>query len=209
MNVLDLEQRDIELQLQEIQLKRRVLAIEREKLENEFESTTVTVSVNTDDLDIEELKEKLNAPEVNEHSFDPRVNCKCTIEPVSRAMYLHYSKSAKENIMKILGVTPEGCILVNHSNNSSIISKKYNIRSMKWIKTHLPKWAKLQKTQMYFWVNIAAKYSRKFLEGDSISRTTIEKLCYLVDSGKMDKWFDEYEVLKNHGAQQLQLEECK
>ena len=195
MNVLDLEQQDIELQLQEIQLKRRVLAIEREKLENEFKST---------------ISEKLNGSEDNEPSLPPRINARCVIEPVdAKSMYLHYSKSAKENIMKILGVTPEGCILVNHSNNSSIISKKYNVRSMKWIKDNLPKWAKLQKTQMYFWVNIAAKYSRKFLEGDSISRTTIEKLCYLVDSGKMDKWFDEYEVLKNHGAQQLQLEECK
>ena len=201
MNVLDLEQQDIELQLQEIQLKRRALAIEREKLENE---TSITLNVNNDNVDFE----KLNELKEEADCTDP-ISCRCAIEPVSRAMYLHYSKSAKENVMKILGVTPEGCILVNHSNNSSIISKKYNIRSMKWIKHHLPKWAKLQKTQMYFWVNIAAKYSRKFLEGDSISRTTIEKLCYIVDSGKMDKWFDEYEVLKNHGAQQLQLEECK
>lgn len=194
MNVLDLEQQDIELQLQEIQLKRRVLAIEREKLENEFNSTL----------------SEINESEDREYPLSTKpLNARCVIDPVdAKSMYLHYSKSAKENIMKILGVTPEGCILVNHSNNSSIISKKYNIRSMKWIKANLPKWAKLQKTQMYFWVNIAAKYSRKFLEGDSISRTTIEKLCYLVDSGKMDKWFDEYNHLKNNVAQsQLQLEE--
>ena len=106
--------------------------------------------------------------------------------------------------MKIVNVTEDGCILIRRGEDS-IISKKYNIRTLKWLKDNLSKWVIQQKTESHFWDKIARKYSHRFLEGDKISRTTIEKLCYLVDSGKMDKWFDEYDSLKNHGQSQLKI----
>ena len=196
--ILDLEEQDIELQLQEIQLKRRMVEIERKKLK---ESKTHKVK---------EPKVNLGTAIGNLGAVISNTMGAMTYSPTpAEQLHLHYSKSAKESVMKIAGVTPEGCILVAHGSNSSNISKKYNVRSMKGIRDNLPKWSKRQKTQSHFWTNIAAKYSRKFFDNDSISRTTIEKLCYLVDSGMMDKWFDEYDHLKNQGAQsQLQLEEC-
>lgn len=188
--ILELEQQDIELQLEEIQLKRRMVEIEREKL-NESRIQK-----------IEEPKVSLGQAIGNVGAVISNAMGAVSYAPTPvNHLHLHYSKSAKESVMKIAGVTPEGCILVSHGTNSSNISKKYNVRSMRWIRDNLPKWSKLQKTQSHFWTNIAAKYSRKFFDNDSISRTTIEKLCYLVDSGMMDKWFEEYEIMKNHGAQ--------
>ena len=174
--MLELEQQDIELQLQEIQLKRRALEIEREKL-------------------VEKVEPVIGPPVL--------ARARCVIDPIVRDehLHLHYSKSAKESVMTIVGVTHEGCILVQNGNNSGAISRKYNVRSMKWLRDNLSRWSKKQKVQSHFWTNIAAKYSRKFLEGDSISRTTVEKLCYLVDSGRMEKWFDEYDHLRSNCAQ--------
>lgn len=185
-SILDLEQRDIELQLQEIQLKRRMVEIEREKLEEDEMKSDVE---DDSPRGMEAVKVALE----NVDNVVPRI--------LDANLHLHYSKSTKETLMTIKGVTSEGCILVKGKNNSEMISKKYNIRSLKWIQGNLARWSKQQKLHPHFWTNIAARYSRKFLEGDSISRTTIEKLCYLVDSGIMNPWFEEYDHLKGYGAQ--------
>lgn len=185
VSIFDLEQQDIELQLMEIQLKRRSLAIEREKLESE----KVTLAT---------VREKM--PVYSE----PVGHCRC--DPVPRIiednhLCLHYSKSAKESLMTIADVTSEGCILIKASNDCEVISKKYNMRSLRWLKDNLKHWSKKQKKESHFWDKIARKYSKRFLEGDTISRTTVEKLCYLVDSGMMDYWFDEWAMLKSHDGQ--------
>ena len=76
------------------------------------------------------------------------------------------------------------------------------MRTLSWIKQKLPVWVNLQREGSYFWDKIADKYSRKFLpKRESISRTTVEKLCYLVDSGKADVWFEKYAYLKGKGKQ--------
>ena len=66
----------------------------------------------------------------------------------------------------------------------------------------LPVWVNIQRDESHFWRRLAVKYSRKFLgNGESISHTTMEKLCYIVDSGKVDVWFDEYDSLRGLGKQ--------
>lgn len=196
MNVLDLEQQDIELQLQEIQLKRRMVEIEREKLEkskspaNEGDGLNFTQNFGNA---LGHISDVLNSNLGYKSKPVPGI--------LDENLHLHYSNSAKETVMTIVDVTHEGCILVQNGSNASMISRKYNIRSLKWLRNNLSNWSKKQKTESHFWTNIAAKYSRKFLEGDSISRTTIEKLCYLVDSGKMDVWFDKYDVLRSVDGQ--------
>ena len=73
---------------------------------------------------------------------------------------------------------------------------------MSWIRQKLPSWVNAQREENYFWDKLAGKYSRKFLpKGESISRTTMEKLCYMVDSGKADEWFEKYDYLKHKGKQ--------
>ncbi len=201
-SILDLEQQDIELQLREIELKRRALAIKREKLEKEHPPSKgfrIPAHFFTED-DFEDN----TRPSLNNLTLSRGQREKVHVAPEDVQLRLHYSRSAKETLMKIVNVTEDGCILIRRGEDS-IISKKYNIRTLKWLKDNLSKWVIQQKTESHFWDKIARKYSHRFLEGDKISRTTIEKLCYLVDSGKMDKWFDEYDSLKNHGQSQLKI----
>ncbi|WP_458454154.1 hypothetical protein [Methanobrevibacter sp.] len=168
--ILELEQKDIELQLMEIQLKRKQLELEREKLNQED-------------------SRKEDSPE------DRRTAHK-------RGLYLHYSNYVKDNYVKIADVCPDGSILISHGRDACTISKKYSMKTLAWIKQKLPYWVNTQREGSYFWDKIADKYSRKFLpKGESISRTTMEKLCYLVDSGEAEAWFDKYDSLKGRGKQ--------
>lgn len=119
-----------------------------------------------------------------------------------RKEYLHYSRYIKENVMRIADVCPDGSILISHGGNSRTVSKKYSMRTLSWIRQKLPSWVNAQREENYFWDKLAGKYSRKFLpKGESISRTTMEKLCYMVDSGKADEWFEKYDYLKHKGKQ--------
>ena len=118
-----------------------------------------------------------------------------------RKEYLHYSRYVKENVMRIADVCPDGSILIHHSGDSCTVSKKYSMRTLLWIKQKLPSWSSMQREESHFWRKLAAKYSRKFLKGDTISHTTMEKLCYLVDSGEADVWFEKYASMKGMGKQ--------
>lgn len=182
-SILELEQQDIELQLREIELKRRSIEIEREKLEQE---------------------EKDNVSKV--FMKPQHVNAHCVSYP-ERDLYLHYSKSTRENLMTIVNINSKGAVMIKGCNDSEILAKKYNMRSLSWIKSNLSKWSTKQKMESHFWESIARKYSKCFLEDDSISRTTIEKLCYLIDSGKMNYWFNKWEAIKAFdGQSQLKIQ---
>lgn len=163
--LLELEQRDIELRLEEISLKRRQVEIEREQLADK--------------------KAPVDAP---------------IVKPITRAICLHYSDYVQDNHMRIADVCPDGSIMIHHGKDSCTVSKKYSMRTLIWIKQKLPSWSSMQREESHFWRKLAAKYSRKFLKGDTISHTTMEKLCYLVDSGKMDVWFEKYSKSKRDHA---------
>ena len=76
------------------------------------------------------------------------------------------------------------------------------MKSLTWIKQKLPHWVNSQREETHFWTKLATRYSRKFLpSGETISHTTMEKLCYIVDSGKAEVWFDKYDSLKGKGRQ--------
>ena len=116
--------------------------------------------------------------------------------------HLIYSKHVQENHMKIADICPDGSILISHGGNSRTVSKKYSMRTLSWIRQKLPSWVNAQREENYFWDKLAGKYTRKFLpKGESISRTTMERLCYLVDSGEADVWFEKYGSLKGMGKQ--------
>ena len=119
-----------------------------------------------------------------------------------RKEYLHYSRYVKENVMRIADVCPDGSILIPHSGDSCTVSKKYSMKTLSWIRQKLPVWVNAQRDETHFWDKLAGRYSRKFLsKGESISRTTMEKLCYLVDSGAADVLFEKYDYLKHKGKQ--------
>ena len=169
--LLDLEQRDIELRLEEISLKRRQLEIEREQLVN-----------------------------VNQRPAGVGIDQVSSADDVE--LYLHYSNYAMETHMRIAGVGPDGSIMIYRGENARVVSKKYSMKSLYWIKQMLPVWVNIQRDESHFWRRLAVKYSRRFLcNGESISHTTMEKLCYIVDSGKVDVWFDEYDSLRGWGKQ--------
>ncbi|WP_296875486.1 hypothetical protein [uncultured Methanobrevibacter sp.] len=174
--ILELEQQDIELQLRAIQLKRKQLEIEREKLNKKYSKPKA---------------------EDNPKSFN-----NLTIPHKKEELYLHYSNYVKDNHINITDVCPDGSIMIRHGKDSCTISKKYSMRSLSWIKQKLPVWVNLQRETNHFWDKIANKYSRKFLpKGESISRTTMKKLCYFVDSGNAEVWFEKYDYLKGKGKQ--------
>ena len=167
-SILDLEQQDIELQLQEISLKRRMVEIEREK-----------------------LNKKRDAP-VRPYP----------IETAERQLKLHYSNSTCENPLHIEDVCADGSVLIRHGKDSVTVSKKYSLRTLYWIQQNLKKWSYRQHEEHKFWHKIASVYSRRFLpSGDKISHTTMQKLCYFVDSGKADVWFEKYDALNVKGRQ--------
>lgn len=175
--IIELEQQDIELQLMEIQLKRKQLELEREKLNKKEEKSSKT-------------DEKMVFNNLN-YSVDRK-----------SALHLHYTKYVKNNPIRIADVCPNGSILISHGRDSCTVSKKYSMKTLSWIKQNLPYWVTLQREGSYFWEKLADKYSKKFLpNGESISRTTMKKLCYLVDSGKADVWFEKYNDLKGKGKQ--------
>ena len=165
--ILELEQQDIELQLQEIQLKRKLNQMEREKItKNELNkalkenpngiiTTDVTMSINT--------------------------------------LFLHYSKSAMAGIPRIADVCPDGSIKIYGKQDSEMISKKYSMKSLLWIRGNLHKWSDKQKETTGFFKLLAEKYTKRFVK---ISHITMESLCYLVDSGKADVWFRKYDEFK-------------
>lgn len=163
MNCIELEQEDIQLELREIQLKRRLNEIEREKMKNR----------------------SIDAAPKDDKNLEVSV------------LQLHYSEKVDKNIMRIADVGKDGVIFIKGKKDSVICAKKYSIKSLRWIQSNLEKWSSIQRKESNFFAGIAKKYSNRFLDGDSISRTTMEKLCYLVDSGEMDKWFDKFEGLKS------------
>lgn len=160
-----LEKEDLELQLQEIEVKRRLNKLEREKIMK---------------------KELINTIE--------ETHASSMIIPTVTQLHLHYSKSAIEGIPRIADVCPDGSIKIYGKKDSEIISKKYSIRSLLWIRSNLPKWGNKQRETIGFFRVLAERYSKRFVK---ISHITIESLCYLVDSGKADEWFDKYELLKS------------
>lgn len=116
---------------------------------------------------------------------------------VGKELHLHYSNSVKENHMRIADVCPDGSIMIRHGKDTVTISKKYSLKTLYWIKQKLPSWIVMQRKESNFWMKLASKYSRRFLNGDTISHTTMEKLCYIVDSGEVDVWFEKYEGFKD------------
>ena len=167
--ILELEQQDIELQLQEIQLKRKLNQMEREKItENE-------------------LKKAIETPTSGVIITDATL----TITP---QLHLHYSKSARENIPRIADVCPDGSIKIYGKNDAEIFTKKYSMKSLLWIRGNLEKWSPMQRETTGFWKLISEKYSKRFV---NISKTTVESLCYFVDSGAADEWFEKYEMMKS------------
>ena len=165
----------LELEQQDIELQLRGIQLKRRALEIE--------------------REKLN----NEGNQQVPVRVEQSVVPT---LYLHYSDYVKDNHMSIEDVCRDGSILVRHGKNSCTVSKKYSMRTLLWIRQKLPSWVNAQREENHFWDKLADKYSRKFLSnGESISRTTMKKLCFLVDSGKADVWFDKYDSLKGNGKQ--------
>lgn len=123
-----------------------------------------------------------------------------TIEP---KLCLTYSKVNIENIMRIADVCPDGSLKIYARNNSTIFAKKYTINTLLWIRKNLGKWSVKQKQESNFFKNIAEQYSRRF--GESVSRTTMEKLCYVVDSGKADEFFEKYDNLRSAKQSTLKI----
>lgn len=164
----------LELEQREIELKLEEISLKRRQVE----------------IEREKLNNKQNVS-VEEH----RVSEKST------SMYLHYSNSVQENHMKIADVCPDGSVLIHHGKKSVTISKKYSLRTFYWIKQMLPSWSYKQREESNFWRKLAVKYSKRFLKDDTISHVTMEKLCYLVDSGEVDVWFEKYNSLKGKGRQ--------
>lgn len=113
-------------------------------------------------------------------------------------VYLHYSKSAMEKNIRIHDVCTDGTIYILGKNDAPIQTRKYTMRSLSWLKRKLPKFAEKQKYESNIWGTIAEMYSKQFTP---ISRTTIEQLCYFVDSGKCDFWFDKWNSLKDNDVQ--------
>lgn len=164
-SIVELEQEDIELQLMEIGLKRKLNEIKRKRLEK---------NLNT-------------RKSIMDHA-----------KPIPRKQtVLYYNQSAVNKAMRIADVNEDGCILIYGKKESKIIAKKYNMRTLYWIKEKLPTFERRQKIERNFWGNLADHYSKKFLDkNDSLSKVTMEKLCYLVDSGKADVWFEKWFELK-------------
>ena len=175
--ILELDQKDIELELREIQLKRKLNQIAREKI--------------------------LTATSKEEHSSKLVENCNLSeAMPVSRQLYLHYSKSAMASIPRIADVCPDGSIKIYAKYDTPIITKKYSMNSLIWIRGNLPKWSDKQKETTGFFKLLARKYSTRFVK---ISHSTMESLCYLVDSGNVDPWFEKYGELKRGKQSTLKI----
>lgn len=169
MNALEFKKRELELRLEEIQVKRELNELELNELEACIHETQeVSVSNNNDRIDVP------HAP-----------------------LFLTYSQSSVSNVMRIANVYRDGSLSIFGKHNSKICPKKYNVKTLKWLKKKLPELARQQKTTHNFYDKLAERYSKKFLDHDSICRTTMEKLCYLVDSGLMDHWFVKYDDLKD------------
>lgn len=167
--ILELEQQDIELQLQEIQLKRKLNQMEREKITNN----------------------KLKKALIESPSKAINIEKPITVAP---SLHLHYCKSAVEAIPRIADVCPDGSIKIYGKNNAEILTKKYSMKSLLWIKKNLEKWSNQQRKTTGFFRLLSEKYSKRFVK---ISKTTMESLCYFVDSGAADKWFNNYEMMKS------------
>lgn len=166
-------------------------------------STILELEQQDIDLQLQEIQLKRRQLEIERERLNQKevVGFKASLK-IKRNCYLHYSNYVKDNHMKIADVCPDGSILIHHGNNSCTVSKKYSMKSLSWIKQKLPYWVNSQREGTNFWAKLAGKYSRKFLpNGETISHTTMEKLCFLVDSGKADVWFEKYDHLKGKGKQ--------
>lgn len=113
-------------------------------------------------------------------------------------LYLHYSRSAMEKNIRIHDVCADGTIYILGKNDAVIQTHKYTMRSLSWLKRKLPKFAEKQKHESNIWGTIAEMYSKQFTQ---ISRTTIEQLCFFVDSGNCDVWFKKWNSLKDKDVQ--------
>lgn len=107
--------------------------------------------------------------------------------------YLHYSDYSKVNIPRICKICPDGTIYIKGKHDAPILTRKYTMKSLLWLKQQLPKMVKMQR-KTNVWEYLAEKYSKRFTK---ISSTTVSSLCYLVDSGSCDPWFDEWHTMKN------------
>ena len=168
--IVELEQQDIELQIKEVQLKRKLNELKRQQLTGGI----ITI---------------------------PPSGTKITYEP-RPPLLLTYAQGTIKNLMRIADVCPDGSIKIYIKGGSVTYAKKYSMKSLLWIKKQLPKWSLKQKQETGFFKKVSETYSRRFLKGENpISRTTMEKLCYMVDSGKADEWFEKYDYLKHKGKQ--------
>lgn len=164
------------------------------------------------ELRLEEISLKRRQIEIEREQLkkEEAPTSKAAIKPYDIAyegkLKLHYSNSTVENPLHIEDVCSDGSVMVRHGKDSVTISKKYSLRTMSWIKHNLRKWA-VNQEEHKFWHKIADVYSRRFLSGDDkISHTTMQKLCYFVDSGKADVWFEKFDSLKKHDASQAALD---
>ena len=174
-SVLDLEQRSIELQIREVQLERKLNDLQMKRL---LEKKTPTSEV--------PKNKELPKTGLNTSTFGAN--------PVNSGLHLHYNNSIKKSLMRIAEVNADGSIGIYGKKDCVMISKQYTVQSLKWICKKLPVWSKRQKVERRFFDNVAGEYSRKFTK---VSDTTMEKLCYLVDSGCFDVWFEKYSQLKS------------
>ena len=127
----------------------------------------------------------------------------CVTSPISNALVRRIIPALVNVVERQSAPITYGdlAIMIHHGKDSCTVSKKYSMRTLLWIKQKLPSWRDMQRNESHFWRKLAARYSRKFLKGDSISHTTMEKLCYLVDSGEANVWFEKYDYLKGRGRQ--------
>lgn len=148
-------------------------------------------------LQLEEIRIKRELLQIKRNKIEKNIEPVIVEEDepiVNQDTLLNYTPSAKHYCMTIADVCQDGSVLIYGKNGTKQIAKKYSMRTLKWLKNKLPVLSRRQKTEINFWGNVASEYSKKFTP---ISKVTIEKLCYLVDSGKADRYFNKWDILKN------------
>lgn len=182
IEMLQIRADDLILQLEEITTKRELLQVKRKIIENRK---------NTKKHVVTELQKHYHNTSSNPHLNTFSI-------PKTPEVLLNYSPSTKRTCMKIADVCKDGSILIYGQNGRKQIAKKYNMRTLSWLKHKLPVLSRRQKIESNFWGNVAEAYSKRFTP---ISKTTVEKLCYIIDSGAADKWFRKWEMLKDNEIQ--------
>ena len=162
------------------------------------------LDLKTEDLNLQlqEIKVKRELIRIQREKIENKnlsiVDTPVPNEDSTHKLHLHYSDSAMSKVPDIYDICEDGTIFLYGKNRSRVQTHKYTMRSLSWLKRKLPHFSKRQKHESGFWGAIAEQYSKQFT---SISRTTIEQLCFFVDSGACDVWFDKWVYLKNKDVQ--------